>query len=255
MRAAIMQPTYLPWIGYFALMDEVDLFVLLDQVQFEKRSWQQRNRIKTPRGLEWLTVPATVRGRYTQSIRDVEINDAGFWGRHLRAIELNYARAGCVRDHFASLASALDLVDRTRLVDVNVALLEWVRDTLEITTPLLRASTLEVGGARSELLAAICERVGADEYVSARGSAQYLLDELDSFARRGVTVTFQTYEHPEYTQQFPPFIPFASAVDLVLNEGSRAVEIVRAGSRPRVSPAELARARNLEARDEAGTVS
>ena len=93
MKVAISQPTYLPWSGYFDLIDQVDVFILLDDVQFEKQSWQQRNRIKTPVGLQWLTVPVVFRGRLGQLIKDVEIRTADFCRDHCRAIELNYRRA------------------------------------------------------------------------------------------------------------------------------------------------------------------
>src|SRR5216684_6490113 len=99
-KVAISQPTYLPWLGYFDLMDQVDVFVLLDDVQFEKQSWQQRNRIKTPVGLQWLTVPVIFKGRFGQLIKDVEIRDPDFWRNHFRAIELNYRRSPFF-DHYA----------------------------------------------------------------------------------------------------------------------------------------------------------
>src|SRR5580704_12957199 len=106
-KVAISQPTYLPWLGYFDLIDQVDVFVLLDNVQFEKQSWQQRNRIKTPTGLQWLTVPVIFRGRFGQLIKDVEIREAEFWRNHLRAIELNYRRARFFHQYFEELSSRL----------------------------------------------------------------------------------------------------------------------------------------------------
>jgi len=100
MKIAISQPTYLPWLGFLDLVDQVDTFVLLDNVQFEKQSWQQRNRIKTPTGLLWLTVPVIFRGRLEQKIQQVEIRDSDFSRKHLRAIELNYSHASFFNVHF-----------------------------------------------------------------------------------------------------------------------------------------------------------
>ena len=104
MKIAISQPTYLPWIGYLDLIDQVETFVLLDNVQFERQSWQHRNRIKTPSGLHWLTVPVLFRGRFGQLINEVEIRDIEFWRNHLRAIELNYRRAPFFADYFDELS-------------------------------------------------------------------------------------------------------------------------------------------------------
>ena len=109
MKIAISQPTYLPWIGYFDLIDQVDVFVLLDDVQFEKRSWQQRNRIKTPLGLQWLTVPVISRGRREQLINQVEIETPQFSRDHCRAVEHNYRRAQFFEHYFNELSSQLSL--------------------------------------------------------------------------------------------------------------------------------------------------
>src|SRR5579864_5457599 len=106
MKVAISQPTYLPWLGYLDLIDQVDTFVLLDNVQFEKQSWQQRNRIKTPTGLQWLTVPVIFKGRFGQHIQDVEIRE-DFAAKHLRALELNYRRAQYFDQYFPALTTVL----------------------------------------------------------------------------------------------------------------------------------------------------
>ncbi len=104
MRIAISQPSYLPWLGYFDLIDQVDTFVVLDTVQFEKQSWQQRNRIKTSAGLMWLTVPVVFRGLLGQKILEVEVRDAEFWRKHLRGIEVNYRRAPCFEEYFSQVS-------------------------------------------------------------------------------------------------------------------------------------------------------
>lgn len=230
MRIAVMQPTYLPWIGYFDLMDQVDLFVFLDNVQFVKQSWQQRNRIKTPKGLEWLTVPVIFRGRFGQLIKDVEIRVPDFWKKHIRSIELNYRRAPYFNDNFFALVSIFEGSDPWRyLVDLNIDLIEWLSRMLGIKTPLVRSSNLEVEGKRSSFVAAICLSLKANEYLSPIGSADYLLDEIDEFTNRGIKVFFHNYTHPIYKQHFPPFLPFASVIDLIFNEGSKSVNIIRSG--------------------------
>lgn len=240
MRAAICQPTYLPWLGYFDLIDQVDVFVFLDDVQFDKRSWQQRNRIKTPTGLQWLTVPVVVGGRLGQLIKDVEIRDAEFWRDHCRAIELNYRRTLFFNDYFQMLSSELACRESALLVDLNLRIIRWVMSMIEVKTRLVCSSVLRQPGKRTELLANICGELGAKQYVSPLGSADYLLAEQDILLNQGIDVVFQNYQHPEYDQLFPPFLPYASVVDLLFNQGPRSLEIIRSGRRHPLLPSEIA---------------
>lgn len=241
MKIAIAQPTYLPWLGYFDLLDQVDKFVLLDTVQFEKQSWQQRNRIKTPTGLLWLTVPVVFRGRLGQRIMDVEIRDTEFWRDHLRAIELNYRRARFFDKYFPALNELLRAASSgLRLADLTIGLLRWLTEVLGITTPVVRSSDLAVDGKRTQLLAEICCLLGATTYISPLGSADYLLNDLPILTGRGVDVVFQHYEHPEYGQLFLPFEAQASVLDLLFNEGESSLAIIRSGRRPPFAPAEVA---------------
>jgi hypothetical protein len=240
MRVAIAQPTYLPWLGYFDLIDQVDTFVFLDSVQFEKQSWQQRNRIKTPRELQWLTVPVVFRGRFGQLIQQVEIREAEFWRNHLRAVELNYRRAPFFHNYFSDLGSLLRLfTSGSLLVELNVRLIEWLMKALGIRTKLVRSSSMNQEGKRGELLINLCESLGAKVYLSPFGSAVYLLNEIGPFSENGIEVLFQHYEHPEYRQQFPPFCPYASVLDLLFNEGDRSLEILRGGRRSSWSAQEV----------------
>ncbi len=240
MKVAINQPTYLPWMGYFDLIDQVDMFVVLDNVQFEKQSWQQRNRIKTPSGLQWLTVPVKFRGRFGQLIHDVEIREPQFWRNHVRGIELAYRRAPYFDQYFPRLSRLLEERSTSRLMDLNFSLLRWLLDMLEIQTPLVTSSSLRQSGKRTELLGNICQTLGATEYISPLGSATYLLPEQDILHRRGVEVFFQNYDHPVYRQLFTPFEPFASVIDLLFNEGGRALEVLRGGRRECYSERQLA---------------
>ena len=230
MRVAICQPTYLPWLGYFDLIDQVDTFVVLDSVQFEKRSWQQRNRIKTPSGLSWLTIPVAVRGRFHQSISDVVICDPRFPQKHLRTLEANYARTEFFHAEFSGLSALLsNCAEGVPLAELNLSLIRWFAKLLGIHTRLILASSLAQEGKRTQLLANICQKLGATQYLSPIGSAEYLLSEMDFFAAVNAEVLFHTYVHPEYKQLFPPFVPYASTIDLIFNEGDRAMEIIRSG--------------------------
>lgn len=232
MKIAISQPTYLPWCGYFDLIDQVDRFVILDSVQFEKQSWQHRNRIKTSTGLQWLTVPVCFRGHFGQLIREVEIREPGFAHKHLRSLEVNYHRARYFDFYFPELAGLLISHAKSRLVDLTIPLLEWFCSKLQIKACFVRSSMMAAKGKRTELLANICVELGATEYLSPVSSAEYLLDEIDVLTGRDIEVTFHHYEHPEYQQLFVPFVPYASVLDLLFNEGPRAREIIRSGRRP-----------------------
>lgn len=240
MNIAIAQPTYLPWLGYFDLLDQADQFVFLDSVQFEKRSWQQRNRIKTPTGLQWLTVPVISRGKREQRIVDVEIG-AEFWRDHLRSIEMNYRRAPFFERYYGVLSDLMrSAASSSNLATLTIHLLRWFAEVMGIGTPTLRSSELPVQGKRTELLAEICGSLGATTYLSALGSAEYLVNELPVMTERGIEVAFQHYQHPEYSQLFPPFQPYASALDLLFNEGENALAIIRSGRRPPLLPQEAA---------------
>jgi WbqC-like protein family len=237
LKIAIAQPTYLPWLGYFDLLDQVDQFVLLDSVQFERQSWQQRNRIKTPKGLEWLTVPVVFRGKLSQSIAEVKIREPEFWHDHLRAIELNYKRAPFFSRYFAGLCDVIQLEAASlSLSQLTIGLLRWFAEVIGINTPTIRSSEMQVSGKRTQLLAEICVCLRASEYLSPLGSAEYILDDLPILSDRAIEVTFHHYEHPVYSQLFPPFQPYACILDLLFHEGDDALQIIRSGRRQALLP-------------------
>jgi hypothetical protein len=240
MKIAILQPAYLPWLGFFDLMDQVDTFVLLDNVQFEKRSWQQRNRIKSPTGLLWLTVPVKSRGLFEQRICEVGVGESEFWRDHLRSIEMNYRRAPFFADYFEECGEVFRQSGKSLLVDLTSSLIVWLASKLGVTAPVVRASRLQESGKRTELLRDLCIKLNASEYRSPLGSAEYLLEDMQLMRDANVAVFFQNYAHPEYKQLFPPFLPYASALDLLFNEGPRSLEIVRSGRREPFLPEQVA---------------
>jgi hypothetical protein len=229
-RAAIMQPTFLPWCGYFALMDSVDLFVFLDDVQFDKRSWQQRNRIKTPNGPLWLTVPVLTKGRREQSIAEAEIQpDAKYPESLWRTIEMNFAKAPFAGRYLPAL-QAVFAAHAAHLCELNIAIIRWMAGEFGITTPTVRASATPVSSTKADRLVALCRAHGVTDYLSPPGSKSYL-ETSDAFDRAGISLDYFIYEHPEYAQLHGAFEPYMSALDLLLNEGPRAREILRSGSR------------------------
>ena len=229
---AIAQPAFLSWSGWFDLADQVDLLIVLDDVAFSKQSWQQRNRIRTPSGLTYLTLPVRSAGRLGQRILDTELADTAFVGKFLRTVAQNYARAAHFATHFPKFSAVLEQSAASgRLVDLNCAIIDWLADELDVRTRRVRSSELHISGRRGEYVAKLCEHVGASRYISPVGAEGYLLEDRAEFDKRSITVELHAYEHPTYRQCFQPFIPYASALDLLLNEGPDAAAIMRSGRR------------------------
>ena len=225
MMAAIHQPQFMPWLGYFDKMDRADCFVLLDSVQFKKNEWQNRNRIKTAQGWQWLTVPVSY--RFPEKINEVRVRNTENWrNKHWQALRTNYARASGW-DEYNSALSALYEQDWDAIAAVNRASIEWLRQVLGIDTPLARASDMQVSEDPSQRLVDICRIVGADTYLAGADGRNYM--DLEPFAAAGLEVVFQDYEHPVYPQLFGEFEPRLSALDLALNCGAGSLEILRQG--------------------------
>lgn len=221
---AIMQPTYLPWLGYLAMMARVDHFVFLDHVQFAGRSWQQRNRIKSARGELMLTVPVAKRGQREAAINEVFI-DYGhdFPMSHLSSIRHAYARA----PHFEAIWLGLRPILEARhekLVALNLAIIRLFAEQLDIQTPTSLSSSLGLTEKREALLVAICRALGATRYLSPPGSMDYL-GSGTLFREAGIGLDIHKYEHPVYPQLHGEFIPYMSALDAIamLGPGARAV--------------------------------
>jgi hypothetical protein len=229
---AIAQPTFLPWAGWFDLADQVELLIVLDDVAFSKQSWQQRNRLRTAEGLSYVTVPVRTAGKLGQLIIDTELAANGFIEKLIRTVSQNYRRAPYYSRYFAEFSEVLrKAASSGKLADLNCGLIDWLFLQLGITTPRIRSSDLGVEGKRGALVANLCTCVGATRYLSPAGAQEYLIEDRAPFDDRGIDVELQVYEHPVYRQCFQPFLPYASVLDLLLNEGDAAAEILRSGRR------------------------
>ncbi len=239
---AIMQPTYLPWIGYFDLMDQVDCFVFLDSVQFNKRSWQQRNRIKGPDGALWLTVPVLSKGLWDQRIVEVEIDPSnGFAEKHLRTIEHLYKKAPYFEDYAGELSEILRRPHQY-LGDLNIDLICWLAGKMGVEGERVRSSQMEAQGRNVELLLHICKLLGAGRYLSPEGSRVYI-EENNLFIPNGIELVYQAYHHPEYRQLNGPFAPHLSALDFLFNEGPASLSVIRSGCHSPLPTEEVAQCR------------
>lgn len=224
-RVAILQSNYVPWKGYFDLIASVDEFVLYDDMQYTRRDWRNRNRIKTPTGLQWLTVPVMVKGRFEQPIRDTRIDGTGWAARHWKALECSYRRAPA----FEATAAWLEPMYRhrwTHLSMLNRALMEAVCTRLSIATHLSNSWDYALPGGRNERLASICEQAGAQIYVSGPAARGYL-DEA-AFTRRGIDVEWFDYgPYREYPQLWGTFEHQVSILDLLFSGGADAPSLAR----------------------------
>lgn len=195
-----------------------------DDVQFDKHGWRNRNRIKSPEGPHWLTVPVRHGGLGKQKILDVEIDNRTPWARkHIGTIKQFYAKAPFLEAYLPELEELLDRPWQF-LTDLNIAAAEKICSWLGLEREIHRASELEIDGSQSERLIALCEQFKADCYLSGDAAKDYL--DMDLFAQRGIRVEWQEYRHPVYRQLHGEFIPYLSVIDLLLNEGDNSPSIL-----------------------------
>ena len=224
MRLAAHQPQYLPWLGFFDKIDRVDRFVLLDVVQYKKNEWQNRNRIRTAEGWQWLTVP--VHFSFPMAIKDVTLDDRGSWRRkHREALRIHYARSA----HRTAVLPALEaLLDEPfeNLSALNARTVRLLAGLLGVRAPISLASEIPgLPDGADERLIAICRHFGCAEYLAGAGGADYM--DLQAYSTAGIRVLFQEFRHPVYPQSYAGFEPNLSAVDLLLNCGPGSLARIR----------------------------
>lgn len=215
---AIHQPNYLPYLGYFDKIDRADVFVLLDSVTYTHNDWRNRNRIKTPQGERWLTVPVVRKGALKTLIRDARINGSGWRRKHWMTLEQSYSRS----PHFAKYRGFFERVYETEwklLGAFDEFLVRKMCGFLGIEATIVRASSLGgIVGAKTDLLVSICKTLGADRYISGVGAERYM--DRGKFEEAGIEVVLQDFECPVYDQMHGGFVPDLSAVDYLFNCGN-----------------------------------
>lgn len=226
MIVAVHQPQYLPWLGYFDKILRADFFCYLDNVQFKKNEWQNRNRIKTAVGWQWLTVP--VKFSFGQKINEVPINSTTNWARkHLQALRSNYNRAPFYQSYIGMFEQIYDMEWKS-INDLNIHLVEMFRQKIGLGhKPVGRASEMSLREEPNDRLVDICKFLGADTYLAGAGGENYM--DLDRFERQGIRVIFQRFDHPVYPQVFGEFQSHMSIVDLLFNCGPDSLAVI-AGS-------------------------
>jgi hypothetical protein len=221
-KVAILQSNYIPWKGYFDMIADVDEFILYDDMQYTRRDWRNRNQIKTPQGVQWLTVPVQVKGRYDQKIRETRIDGGTQWAEaHWKTLEQNYRRSA----HFDEVAAWLKPIyldmEHCLLSQLNRTLLEAVCGYIGIRTKLSWSWEFQLAEGKTERLADLCVQAGATEYVSGPSARDYIDEAV--FAARHIQVSWFDYaDYPEYPQQWGAFTHGVTILDLLFNCGREA---------------------------------
>lgn len=219
-KVVIVQSNYIPWKGYFDLIEVCDLFVLYDDVQYTKRDWRNRNKIKTEGGLKWLTVPVDVKGKYLQKINETQISDLKWNKGHWNTIRHTYNKAPFFKElapRFEKLY--LEDVEGVELLsEVNFIFLKAICEYLGISTPIVWSSEYDLDDGKTERLFSICQQAGATTYLSGPAAKGYLDEKM--FNGAGISVAWMEYEgYPEYPQLHGDFEHGVTVLDLIFNTG------------------------------------
>ncbi|MFW7343413.1 WbqC family protein [Pollutimonas sp. H1-120] len=220
-RVAILQSNYIPWKGYFDMIATVDELILFDDMQYTRRDWRNRNQIKTPQGLQWLTVPVVVKGKYHQRIRDTEIDGITWPSMHWKALVQNYSRA----PHFREIAEWLEPLylqqAYSHLSRLNSTFIHAICNYLHIKTTITNSWDYDLIEGKSDRLADLCQQAGGSEYVSGPAAKDYIDEQV--FVDRGLRLSWFNYDgYPDYPQLWGAFVHNVSILDLLFNCGKDA---------------------------------
>ena len=221
----ILQPGYLPWLGFFEQMHKSDVFVIYDDVQYDREGWRNRNRIKTANGVQWLTVPVFVKFDAHPLVNEIKIDNKANWRKkHLSSIRQNYSKAPCFKKYIAIFEEAY-LKEWECLMDIDMYFILRLAECLGMgDKKIFKSSTLNVPGDRIERLINICKSYNADTFYEGASGRNYIDDA--QFLRHGIKVEFQDYEHPVYKQLYGDFVPYLSVIDLLFNHGEESLAIL-----------------------------
>jgi hypothetical protein len=225
-KIAILQSNYIPWKGYFDLINMVDEFILYDDMQYTRRDWRNRNKIKTSNGLLWLTIPVEVKGKYFQKINETKISEKDWAKKHWQTIALNYAKTKYFKE-YKDRFEELYLGDNEEyLSQINYKFIMAINDVLGISTKIRWSSEFDLVDGQTERLLGICKDCQADVYISGPAAKDYLDESL--FEAENIKVEWMDYSgYSEYAQSYPPFEHGVSILDLIFNEGPHAASFMK----------------------------
>lgn len=221
---AIHQPGYQPWLPFFKKIIDSDLFVFLDDVQYEKNGWQNRNKIRTSTGSMWLTVP--VKAKLGLNLNEIKIDSTINWPKkHTKSLEINYSKS----NNFTNIWKHFESIYDTRfdlLIELNLKIIKIIMQLLDIQTKTVLSSELNMLEKGSKRIVEICKALGANTYISGTGLPGKKYLDLDDFAKNNIDVKFYDFTYPTYRQCYEPFLPNLSAIDLLFNEGENAKRLL-----------------------------
>ncbi len=225
-KIAILQSNYIPWKGYFDLVNMVNEFILYDDMQYTRRDWRNRNYIKTPDGLMWLTIPVEVKGKYFQKIKDTKVSDLTWLRKHWSAIVNNYSKAenfSKYKDLFENLYLGSN---EEYLSQINFRFITEICKILGIKTKISWSMDYELLEGKTERLVGLCKSAQATHYISGPSAKDYIVEDI--FRKEGIELSYMDYSgYPEYRQLYGPFEHGVSIIDLILNEGLNATKYMK----------------------------
>lgn len=226
---AISQPTFFPWIGYFDIIDQVDIFVLLDDVDFSKQSWHQRNKFKTANDLKWFTIP--VKSFPKIKLNKIEIiNSDRLSIKFKKFIQTNYNKSNYYKSYSGDIFEIFEKsIVENNLANLNINIINFFLKELKIKTKIKLSSELNINKKKSDKIIKICELFNERKYLSSTGSKIYLEEDKNIFIKKKIDIFLHNYKHPIYKQLYPPFKSYACILDLIFNEGENSLNIIKKG--------------------------
>lgn len=219
-KVAILQSNYIPWKGYFDILNLADEFIIYDHVQYTKHDWRNRNRIKTQGGIKWLTIPVSVKS-INQQIRDTKISDTRWNIKHWKTISQSYAKTKYFQEYKAYFENLYLTAKEMYLSDINYRFITAINKLLGIETTLTWSTEYNLIPGKTEALIELCKQARGNVYISGPTAKNYIKEEL--FVQNNIEIHWMDYSnYPEYFQPFPPFDHFVSIVDMIFNEGMSA---------------------------------
>jgi len=227
MKGTILQPTFLPWLGYFEMIHSSDIFVVFDNVQFIKKSWQQRNKIKTANEITTLTVPIkkTSRSTYINNIK-ISYDHGNPLEKHWSTIEFAYKKSPYFKN-YSDIFESIFKQQHSTLLDLNMNLIQNICKILKINTKIVFASHFMdhfLKNNKTENIIELCNSVGIDYLYDAKGASSFI--ELSKFEDNNIKIEFQEYKHPVYSQMWGNFVSHLSTLDLIFNEGENSLDVI-----------------------------
>ena len=226
MKCLITQSNYIPWKGYFDNIALSDVFVIYDDMQYTKRDWRNRNKVKFPLGLKWLSIPVEVKGKYFQKINETKVSELDWNVKHVNALKAYYLNAKYFKENIDWLEELYMGINSTWLTEINRHFIEGVMAYLGIKTEIKDSREFELLEGKTEKLVGICNQLGANQYITCGAAKNYMDESL--FSEQEIQIKYSDYRgYGEYQQLHPPFEHGVSVLDLILNEGKNSGKFLK----------------------------